>query len=715
MQPIRAALKISLAALLVTGLSHPAPAAAASGPTWHSSLALIGTPKYPDGFKHFDYVDPNAPKGGILNLSQTGSFDTFNPILSKGDAATGLGLVFESLFTPSADEVEASYGLLAEAVSYPPDISSATFRLRKAAKFADGTPVTPEDVVWSFENAVDLNPQQHFYYRHVKSAKKTGPDEVTFTFDQKNNRELPSIVGQLLVLPRHWWEARGKNGRQRSIKETTLEPPLGSGPYRIASVEPGSRIVFERNADYWGKDLNVNVGENNFDRITYTYFADRNVEFQAFKSGNVDFWYENRAKRWATEYNFPAARDGRITREELPNPYRALGIMVGFVPNLRQARFQDWRVRRALNYCFDFEELNRTIFYNQYQRVDSYFFGTPLAAPGIPSGAEKAILKSIRDKVPDRVFTQAYTNPVGGTPEKLRDNLRKAVELFRQAGYEIRDTGMVDAKTGKPFSFEILLNGETIAPVALALANNLNHQVGVARDLLDRHLPVLGGVADVVRGRVQQQREALADRVHDRHRLVDRQRGLGQPGDLGRVAHLEVGDVLGGLHQLDVPRGLACGALDLLVPGVPDQQDVVVLGREPTGLVVHLGDQRAGRVDGLQPPLLRLLVHLRGDAVGREHHRRALRHLVELLDEDRAARLEVGDHVLVVHDLLAHVHGGAVQVQRLLDGDHGPVHAGAVAARRREQHAAAVRLTGGQDGRIPRSEVLMGPIVGAVP
>ena len=281
-------------------------------PVWHSSLALIGSPKYPDGFKHFDYVNPDAPKGGVLSLSETGSFDTLNPILSKGDAATGLGLVFESLFTPSSDEVEASYGLLAEAVSFPADISSATFRLRKDAKFADGTPVTADDVVWSFDNAVELNPQQHFYYRHVKSAKKTGPDEVTFTFDEKNNRELPSIVGQLLVLPKHWWEGKDGNGRPRSIKATTLEPPLGSGPYRIASVDPGSKVVFKRNPDYWGKDLNVSVGENNFDTITYTYFADRNVEFQAFKSGNVDFWYENRAKALGDGVQLP----GRQARQD---------------------------------------------------------------------------------------------------------------------------------------------------------------------------------------------------------------------------------------------------------------------------------------------------------------------------------------------------------------------------------------------------------------
>ncbi|HET7411188.1 MAG TPA: extracellular solute-binding protein [Pararhizobium sp.] len=478
MRPANFAVRTVLAALVVFGLGLTAQAEDAAAPVWHNGTALIGKPKYPVGFKHFDYVNPDAPKGGTLSLSALGSFDTLNPLLAKGDLATGLNLVFEPLFTPSLDEISSSYGLLAESVSYPPDISSATFKLRKEAKFSDGTPVTPEDVVWSFNNAVELSPQQHFYYKHVKSAKQTGPDEVTFTFDEKNNRELPQIVGQLLVLPKHWWEGKNKNGKQRSIKETTLEPPIGSGPYLIASVNPGQTITFKRNPDYWGKNLNVNVGANNFDTITYTYYADRNVEFQAFKSGLVDFWNENRAKRWATGYDFPAVKDGRIVREKLPNPYRAMGVMVGFIPNLRRPEFQDWRVRRALNYCFDFEDLQRTIFYGQYERINSYFFRTELAAPGIPKGREKEILESIKDKVPERAFTQAYTNPVGGTPEKLRANLRKAVQLFKEAGYEIRDTGMVNVKTGKPFTFQILLNGDIIAPVALAFSRNLK-RIGI--------------------------------------------------------------------------------------------------------------------------------------------------------------------------------------------------------------------------------------------
>lgn len=472
------AAQIAVAAALLILPMLPALGDDAAEPVWHHGVALVGTPKYTEGFEHFDYVNPDAPKGGEVRMSVTGSFDTLNPILSKGDPAAGLNLAFETLMTPSQDEISAEYGLLAEALSYPDDISSATFRLRKEARFADGTPVTPEDVVWSFENAVDLNPQQQFYYKHVKSAEKSGEREVTFHFDEKNNRELPQIIGQLMVLPKHWWEGKAANGGERSIKETTLEAPMGSGPYRITSIDPGSKIVFERNPDYWGKDLAVNVGANNFDRIVYSYFGDRNVEFQAFKAGNIDYWTENVARRWATGYDFPAVKDGRITREELPNAYRSMGIMVGFVPNLRRPQFDDWRVRRALNYCFDFEELNRTIFYGQYERVDSFFYGTELASKGLPEGEEKEILESVKDKVPERLFTEPYANPVAGSPEKVRDNLRKAVALFREAGYEIGDKGMVNTKTGKPFSFEILLNGPTIEPVALAFTQNLK-RIGV--------------------------------------------------------------------------------------------------------------------------------------------------------------------------------------------------------------------------------------------
>ncbi len=475
--------KATAAAIATTLLAvlFAAPAitsAFADEPQWRTGTSLIGEPKYQPGFQRFDYVNPDAPKGGRVNLSETGSFDTLNPLPAKGELATGLGLVFEPLMKPSEDEISADYGLIADAMHYPDDYSSATFRLRPEARWHDGEPITVEDVIWSFEKAVELNPQRAFYFQHVTGAEQTGEREVTFTFDQTNNRELPKIVGELLILPKHWWEGTDANGRQRSIDSTTLEPPLGSGPYRVKALSPGSTMTFERVEDYWGADLPVNVGSNNFDEIRYTYFADRNVEFEAFKAGQIDFWVENAAKRWANEYNFPAARDGRVKREEWENPYRSSGVLVGFIPNLRRDKFKDDRVRQALNHAFDFEELNRTIFFDQYQRIDSFFYGSDLASDGLPEGRALEILESVRDLVPEEVFTTAYTNPVGGDPQKIRGNLREAVRLFGEAGYEIRNGQMVNAQTGEPFTFEILLNGPIIERVALPFVENLK-KIGV--------------------------------------------------------------------------------------------------------------------------------------------------------------------------------------------------------------------------------------------
>lgn len=471
---------VALTATLLAALfsTFPSERSFADDVTWHHGSALIGELKYPQGFKRFDYVNAQAPKGGRVNVSANGSFDSLNPILAKGEMAEGLGFVFETLMTPSLDEIASDYGLLAEAVSYPDDYSSVTYRLRREARWHDGKPVTPEDVIWSFEKAVELDPQRQFYYKHVTGAEKTGENDVTFTFDEKNNRELPKIVGQLLILPKHWWEGTDPSGRQRSIAATTLEPPMGSGPYRISRVSPGSTLVFERVDDYWGLDLPVNVGSNNFGEVHYSYFADRNVEFEAFKAGEIDFWVENAARRWANDYTFPAARDGRIVREELENPYRSSGLMVGFIPNLRRERFRDPLVRKALNHAFDFEELNRTIFFDQYKRIDSFFYGSELASGGMPEGRVLEILESVRDKVPEEVFTTAYANPVGGDPQKLRNNLREAVKLFGEAGYEIRNGKMVNAGTGEPFTFEILLNGPIIERVALPYVENLK-RIGI--------------------------------------------------------------------------------------------------------------------------------------------------------------------------------------------------------------------------------------------
>ena len=454
-------------------------AAQDAAPVWRSGISTIGELKHPDGFAHFDYVNPDAPKGGELKLSETGTYDTFNLILSKGEAATGVGsLVFDTLLKSAEDEITASYGLLAEGVSYPDDFSSATFRLRAEAKWADGQPVTPDDVVYSFEKLKEHNPLYANYYRHVTVAEKTGDRDITFRFDEKNNRELPNILGQFPVIPKHWWEGTDAKGNKRDISRTTLEPVMGSGPYKIGAFQAGASIRFERRDDYWGKDLNVNVGQNNFGTISYTFFGDRTVEFEAFRTGNVQFYQDNSASHWATSYDFPAAKDGRVVREEIENPLRATGIMQAFVPNLRRDKFKDQKVREALNYAFDFEDLNRSLAYNAFQRVDSYFWGTELASSGLPEGREKEILEELKDKVPPEVFTTPYTNPVNGDPQKVRTNLRKALDLFKEAGYELKDRKLVNVKTGEPFGFEILLSNPSFERTVTPFVNSVK-KIGV--------------------------------------------------------------------------------------------------------------------------------------------------------------------------------------------------------------------------------------------
>ena len=470
---------------IATGLLVIAPLLAGSvkaeEPGFRIGVSSSGEPaKYQPGFTHFDYVNPDAPKGGEVKLAAVGTYDTFNPLLAKGDAAAGIAsdMVFETLLKPAEDEVTTSYGLLAEGVAFPDDMSSATFRLRPEAKWEDGKPVTPEDVIFSFEKAKELNPQYTVYYAHVVKAEKTGERDVTFTFDEKNNVELPSILGQFPVVPKHWWEGKDAKGNQRDIAKTTLEPVMGSGPYKLAGFQAGSTVRYELREDYWGKSVPANVGQNNFKTISYIYFGDMDVAFEAFRSGAVNFWTENTARRWATSYDFPAVKDGRVKREQIENPYRNAGVLVGFLPNMRRPIFKDQNVRRALNLAFDFEELNRTTFFNQYQRIDSYFYGTELAAKGLPEGRELEILNEIKDKVPPSVFTTPYKNPVGGKPELSRNNLREAIGLLKQAGFELKGNRMVNAKTGEPFAFEILLDGNTLEKVAVPYAQNLK-KIGI--------------------------------------------------------------------------------------------------------------------------------------------------------------------------------------------------------------------------------------------
>jgi microcin C transport system substrate-binding protein len=445
---------------IAAGLPIAGSAHAQSGPgqpAWRHGLSLFGDVKYPADFKRFDYVNPDAPKGGIARQILIGTFDNFNIVVAgvKGSIAAATPLIYESLTTPSLDEVSTEYGALAEAASYPDDFSYVVYRLRPQAKWHDGKPVTPEDVIFSLDAFKKYHPMYSAYYSHVVKAEKLGDREVKFVFDAPGNRELPQIVGQLTILPKHWWEGTDGAGRKRDISATTLEQPLGSGAYRIKDFVAGRTVTFERVKDYWGREFAVNVGRYNFDGLRYEYFRDATVAIEAFKADQVDWRTENSAKSWATQYDFPAVSEKRVLLEEFPN--RSSGNMQAFAPNIRRAKFSDPRVRRALNFAFDFEEMNKQIFFGQYKRISSYFDGIEdLMATGLPQGKELEILEPLRAEVPAEVFTTAYSNPVGGSPQAVRDNLREALRLLKEAGYEVRDRKLVDTRTGTQFAIELL-------------------------------------------------------------------------------------------------------------------------------------------------------------------------------------------------------------------------------------------------------------------
>jgi microcin C transport system substrate-binding protein len=449
--------KIGLSGLVRPAAAQGAASAPAPTPTWRQGLSLFGDLKYPADFKRFDYVNPDAPKGGTVRLLGVGSFDSFNLVLAgvKGQLASGVErLLHEQLASQSLDEAASAYGLLSEAVRRADDYSWVTYRLRAGAKWHDGQPVTPDDVIFSFQAFKENSPFYGAYYKHVTKLEKTGEREVTFTFDGPGNRELPQIIGELFVLPKHWWTGKDQNGKPRDITATMLEAPLGSGPYRIKSFEPGRTLVYERVKDYWGKDVPLRVGTANFDEIRFIYFRDTTVAFEAFKADQLDWRAEGSAQNWATGFDFPAVTAKRVIKELFP--IHSSGVMQGFAFNIRRDKFKDPRVRRAFNFALDFEDINKKLFYGQYERITSYFYGTDLAATGLPGPQELALLEPLRNKVPPEVFTTPYNNPVGGNPTAERTNLRDGLRLMRQAGYEIRDQKLVDTKTGKQLSVELL-------------------------------------------------------------------------------------------------------------------------------------------------------------------------------------------------------------------------------------------------------------------
>ena len=450
--------------LLIWLALSPLPALAAEVLRAHAiSMFDSETPRYPAGFRHFDYVNPDAPKGGSLRLASQGSFDSFHPFIPKGNAVS-TGAV-ETLLVTSADEPFTGYGLIAESIEWPPDRSWVIFHLRPQARWHDGTPITAEDVAWSFETLVSQgNPQYRFYYSAVASAEALDAARVRFTFSESNNRELPLIVGQLPILPKHYWTTR-------DFGATTLDPPLGSGPYQIHEFEAGRFTIRKRVEDYWGRDLAVRRGMQNFQTIRTDFFRDATPIRLALKAGDIDFRLENQAKAWAEDYNVSVVEKGWLKKELVANR-RPTG-MQAFVMNTRREQFSDPRVREALALAFDFEWTNRNLFNGQYTRTRSYFSNSDLAARGKPDGEELAVLELFRGKVPEAVFGEAYAPPVTDGSGWLRENLRRANALLQDAGWAVQDLQLVNAETGAPFRFEILLVSPAFERVVLPYVRNL--------------------------------------------------------------------------------------------------------------------------------------------------------------------------------------------------------------------------------------------------
>ncbi len=427
------------------------------------ALAMHGQPKYERGFSHFDYVNPDAPKGGTIRFGAVGGFDSFNPYIIRGDAAsTGSD---ETLLVSSADEAFTEYGLIAESIEVPQDRSWVVFNLRPEARWHDGQPITADDVLFSYETlTTKAAPFYRYYYGSVASVVALGERRVKFTFSESMNRELPLIVGQMPILPKHYWEGR-------DFEAPTLEPPLGSGPYRVKNFQAGRYVVLERVKDYWGKDLAVNVGQDNFDDQRYDYFRDESVVRQALKSGVIDFRVENQAKAWALDYDVPPVKDGWLKKELIENE-RPTG-MQAFVFNTRRALFKDPLVRQAITLAFDFEWTNKNLFFGQYTRNESYFSNSELASTGLPEGEELEILKQYRGEIPDEVFTTTYRAPVTDGSGWPRDNLLKATELLKRAGWVVQDMKLVNAATGAPFRFEFLLQQLDFQRIVLPFQRNL--------------------------------------------------------------------------------------------------------------------------------------------------------------------------------------------------------------------------------------------------
>jgi microcin C transport system substrate-binding protein len=454
----------AIAVLLIIGNAHAEPT---------GGIALYGDLKYKPGFTHFDYVNPDAPKGGAVKFNSIGTYDTFNPFTLKGVKAEGLGYLFDTLMVASSDEPDSQYGLVAQSVSVAPDHLSVTFELRPKARFHDGSQMTPADVIWTFDTLkAKGTPQYHLYYADVLKAEQIGEHGVKFTLRSAENRELPIILGELPVLSKKYWAGR-------DFEKTTLDQPLGSGPYKIASFDAGRSITYRLVPDYWAKDLPVRKGRFNFGTIRYDYYRDASVALEAFKAGQYDIRQENVAKNWATGYTSPALSAGLFKMQRIKN--QVPEGMQAFAFNTRRPIFKDPRVREALGYLFDFEWANKNLFYGAYARTESYFSNSDLASSGLPSPDELKVLEPLKADIPPTVFTKPYQAPKTDGTGDIRANLRAALGLLKEAGWTIKGGKLVNDK-GEQFAFEFLNVQAEFERILLPFADNLR-RIGIAMNL----------------------------------------------------------------------------------------------------------------------------------------------------------------------------------------------------------------------------------------
>ena len=436
------------------------------GIEYQHGVAMHGDLKYPKNFKKFDYASDKAYKGGTIKLSSIGTFDNLNPYILKGVAAWQTTYLFETLMKSSFDEPFSQYGLIAKSVKIPEDRSWIIFKIRKIAKFSNGEKITPEDIIFSFNILTTKgHPIYKTYYGQVDKVEKFSENEVKFSFKGDPNPELPLIIGyQLPIFSKKYWDGK-------EFDKTTLNPPLGSGPYLVSDVKPGRSITLKKNPNYWGNKINVNVGRFNFDTIHTDFYRDETVALEAFKSGAYDFKQENSSKNWATAYKFGAVKEGRVKIEEIKY-FRPSG-MQGFAFNMRKSIFQNINVRKALTYAFDFEWSNRNLFYNAYTRTKSFFDNSDLSSQSFPSEEELVILEKYRGKVPEEIFTSIFSPPNTDDENGLRKNLRFARRLLKEEGWIIKNDVLTNRETGEIFKFEILLRSPLFERIVLPMKRNL--------------------------------------------------------------------------------------------------------------------------------------------------------------------------------------------------------------------------------------------------